>query len=219
MRLLQFLPRELDDAHLLVIGTFRDARADLDEVVVGVLAELGRELVTRRMRLEGLGEPDVGCFVELVTGLEVSPGLVAKLCERTGGNPLFLSQLVQPLAQEGDLVRFEEELDERIPQQVQEAVQWRLGQLPAHARTVLTMASVIGREFDLTVLEAASGLAVGLLVELVEQAVGFGVVVEVPRSVGRYRFAHVLVRDALYRQLGARAPGCTGQIGEALEGL
>jgi DNA-binding SARP family transcriptional activator/tetratricopeptide (TPR) repeat protein len=219
LRLLQFLARELSDAYLLIIGTFRDAKADLDEVAVGVLAELSRQPVTRRMRLEGLGEPDVGCFVERATGLEVSPRLVAKLCERTGGNPLFLSQLVQPLVQANDLVRFEEELDERVPQQVQEAVQWRLGQLPAHARTVLTMASVIGREFDLHVLHTVSGFAVGLLVELVEQAVGFGVVVEVPRTVGRYRFSHVLVREALYRQLGARRALLHKHVGEALEGL
>jgi DNA-binding SARP family transcriptional activator/tetratricopeptide (TPR) repeat protein len=219
LRLLQFLARELGDAHLLVIGTFRDAKADLDEVVVGVLAELGRQPVTHRITLEGLGEQDVGCFVERATGRETPPWLVAKLHMRTGGNPLFLNQLVQPLAQVNDLTRFEEELDERVPQQVQEAVQWRLGQLPAHARMVLTVASVIGREFDLTVLQAASGFAMGLLVELVEQAAGFGVVAEMPGTVGRYRFAHMLVRDALYHQLGARRALLHKQAGEALERL
>ncbi|MGH8907009.1 MAG: BTAD domain-containing putative transcriptional regulator [Egibacteraceae bacterium] len=89
LRLLQFLVRELADARLLVVGTFRDAKADLDEVVVGVLADLGREPVTCRMRLEGLSGKHVGHFVERVTGLDVSSALVAKLWERTGGNPLF----------------------------------------------------------------------------------------------------------------------------------
>ncbi|MGH8906256.1 MAG: BTAD domain-containing putative transcriptional regulator [Egibacteraceae bacterium] len=219
LRLLQFLARELADAHLLVVGTFRDAKADLDEVVVGVLAELGREPVTCRMRLEGLSGEHVGHFVERVTGLDVSPVLVAKLCVRTGGNPLFLHQLVQPLAEGADLVRFEEEFDERVPQQALEVVRWWLERLPAQARTVLTAASVIGPVFDLAVLHAVSGLEVGLLVELVEQAVGLGVVAEMPTAVGRYRFCHVLVRDALYRQLGARRAGLHHQVGEALEGL
>ena len=219
LRLLQFLASELADAHLLIVGTFRDARADLDESVVGALAELGRQLVTSRMRLEGLDEHDVGRFMELATGLAVSAGLVVKLHARTGGNPLFLHQLVQPLAQDGDLVRFEEELNERVPQQIQEAVQWRLGQLPEPARTVLAVASVIGREFDLEVLEASSGLERELLIDLVEQAAAFGFVVEVPRAVSRYRFAHVLVRDALYRQLGARRVRLHHQVGAALEKL
>jgi hypothetical protein len=187
--------------------------------VVGVLAELGRQPVTSRMRLEGLDKHDVGRFVELAAGLAVSPGLVAKLHARTGGNPLFLNQLVQPLAQDGDLVRFEEELDERVPQQIQEAVQWRLGQLPEPARTVLMIASVIGREFDLEVLQAASGLERGLLIDLIEQAAAFGFVAEVPRAVGRYQFSHVLVRDALYRQLGARRVRLHHQVGQALEEL
>ncbi|MGH8907008.1 MAG: hypothetical protein ACRD0K_10930 [Egibacteraceae bacterium] len=130
-----------------------------------------------------------------------------------------LSQLVQPLAERGDLVRFEEEFDEGVPQQALEVVGGWLERLPAQARAVLAAASVIGPVFDLAVLHAVSGLEVGPLVELVEQAVGLGVVAEVPRAVGRYRFCHVLVRDALYRQLGARRALLHHQVGEALEGL
>ena len=219
LRLLQFLAGELADTRLLIVGTFRDARAELGEGVVGALAELGRQPVTSRMRLEGFDERDVARFVARVAGLEVSAELVVKLHARTGGNPLFLSQLVQPLAEDGDLVRFEAELDKRVPQEAQEVVRWRLERLPEPARAVLEVASVIGREFDLTALQTASGLERGLLVELVEQAVGFGVVAEVPRTVSRYRFSHALVRDALYHQLGARRAGLHRQVGQALEGL
>jgi predicted ATPase len=127
--------------------------------------------------------------------------------------------LVQPLAQDGDLARFEGELDEGVPQQVHEVVQWRLGQLPEQARTVLATASVIGPEFDLDVVCAASGHELRLVVEVVEQAVGFGVVAQVPKAVGRYRFLHVLVRDALYHRLGARRVLVHKQVGEALERL
>lgn len=216
--LLQFLARELGDAHILVVGTFRDTKADQDQLFVGVLAELGREPVTRRMELEGLSEDHVARFVELATGIEASPVLVAKLHERTSGNPLFLSQLVLPLAEEGDLDRFEEELDERVPQEVLEAVQWRLGQLPEAARTVLMRASVMGRRFYLDVLATVSGLDEGRLLELIEQAAALGFVREEPRTANRYRFSHILVRDALYRQLsGPRRALLHQRIGETLE--
>jgi DNA-binding SARP family transcriptional activator len=89
LRLLQFLACELADAHLLVLATFRDARGDLGEVVVGMLAELGRQPVTRRIRLEGLSSDQVSRLVERTTGRQVSPVLAAKLHTRTGGNPLF----------------------------------------------------------------------------------------------------------------------------------
>jgi tetratricopeptide (TPR) repeat protein len=219
LRLLQFLARELADAHLLMIGTFRDAKADLNEGVVGMLAELDRESVTSRINLEGLSEKHVARFVELATGVRVASALVVKLWERAGGNPLFLSQLVQPLVGGDDLVRFEEKLDDYVPRQAQEVVQWRLEQLPAQASMVLAVASVIGPVFDLRVLQAVSELEVGLLVELVEHAVAFDVVVEVPQVVGRYRFSHVLVRDVLYRQLGARRARVHQLVGEVLEGL
>lgn len=222
LRLLQFLARQMDDTRLLVIGTFRDTRADINEDFAGVLVELGREPVTRRVKLDGLGKEHVACLVELAAGAEAAPpGLVAKLYERTDGNPLFLTQLVQPLARQDDpdLVRFEEELDERVPQQVQEVVQWRLRQLPEGARAILAVASVIGRDFHLNALRAVSGVAMEPLAELIEQAAGFGVVDEVPGAVGGYRFSHVLVRDALYRQLGARRARVHRQVGEALERL
>ena len=218
LRLLQFLTSALGDARILVIGTFRDAKADLDETLVGVLTELGRRLVTRRMRLEGLREQHVASFVELATGIEASPPLVAKLHKRTDGNPLFLNQLVQPLVEDRDPVRFEEELDHCVPQQVLEAVQWRLEQLPEDARTVLKTASVIGPEFSLAVLKLATGLDAGRLVELVEQATALGCLEEMPGAVGQYRFSHALVRDALYNQLsGPRRARLHWRIGEGLE--
>ena len=221
LRLLQFLAQQVGDTRLLVIGTFRDAQADLSEDFVGVLAELGREPVTRRITLDGLTKDHVARLVKLTAGAEATPGLVAKLCERTGGNPLFLTQLVQPLAgqDDPDLDRFEEAFDTHVPQQVQEVVQQRLRELPAGARAVLAVASVIGREFHLNVLQEASGVDTEPLVELIEQAAGFGVVGEAPGTVGWYRFSHALVRDALYHQLDARRARLHQQVGEALEGL
>jgi DNA-binding SARP family transcriptional activator/tetratricopeptide (TPR) repeat protein len=218
LRLLQFLAHELSDAHILVLGTLREEKADQTQALVGVLAELSREPVTYRMNLEGLSENHVARFVELATGIEASPPLIAKLYERTNGNPLFLNQLVQPLAQEGDPRRFEEELDEHVPQQVLEVVQWRLEQLSDDARIVLAAASVMGRQFPLDVLGTVSGRGAGRLLELVEEATALGFLGEVSGKVGWYRFSHVLVRDALYRQLsGPRRARLHHQIGEALE--
>ncbi|HLA18523.1 MAG TPA: adenylate/guanylate cyclase domain-containing protein, partial [Dehalococcoidia bacterium] len=85
---------------------------------------------------------------------------------------------------------------------------------------VLTIASVIGREFGLDALERVSDVSGDRLLELLEEAVAARVVAEVPRAAGRYSFSHALIRETLYEELGTtRRVRLHRQIGEVLEGL
>ncbi len=217
--LLRFLARELADARLLVVATYRDARADQSAEFVRALAELTREPVTTRLVLQGFDRPEVARFVELAAGLAVPDGFVAKLHHRTGGNPLFLKEVVLPLAEGHDLAAFERGLDEFVPQGVQEAIERRLAYIPDDARDVLDKASVIGQQFTLEVLAEVAGLAHDRLLELLDEVIALDYVAP---AIGlgdhRYRFAHVLICDALYRRLpSARRAALHQRVGEALE--
>ena len=61
---------------------------------------------------------------------------------------------------------------------------------------MLRTAAVAGRAFDLLVVERASGADAGTVDAAVESALMLGLVEA--EAVGRYRFTHALVRDALY---------------------
>jgi tetratricopeptide (TPR) repeat protein len=70
------------------------------------------------------------------------------------------------------------------------------------------------------VLERVCAEPEGRFLERVDEATVARVVAEVPGARGRMRFAHVLVRDALYDRLGAaRRARLHHRVGEALEAL
>ena len=63
---------------------------------------------------------------------------------------------------------------------------------------------MLGREFAVEVLAAMAGRAPEEVLGALEPALAASVAGEVPEAPGRLRFAHVLIRDALYEALPAR---------------
>src|SRR5207249_4175878 len=107
-----------------------------------------------------------------------------------------------------------------VPQGVREAIRRRLAPLPAPCRDALTLASVVGREFGLGALQRACALGADALLEVLGPALGREILVPDPRTAGRYRFAHALIRETIYEELGAAERArLHGRIGEVLETL
>jgi DNA-binding SARP family transcriptional activator len=180
--LLEFVARELASMRVLVVVASREA---------GSLAEVTREPVTTRLSLGGLGEQAVGDYVEAELD---SRELAAQLYERTDGNPLFLVETVRLLAAEGRIA---------IPPSLREVIARRLARLGDECSRVLMLAAVLGREFDHDALATMAGLAEEELLDALDEAMAARVVTDVPGARDRSRFAHVLIRDALYESLTA----------------
>ena len=104
-----------------------------------------------------------------------------------------------------------------VPEGVREVTTRRLWRLATPAREMLATAAVIGREFDFDVLEHVGPLAGDELVAALDEAVEARVLVEDSDRVGRYTFAHALVRATLYDGLSAlRRARLHSRVGEAL---
>jgi DNA-binding SARP family transcriptional activator len=200
---LQFLARSLREAHVVVIGAYRDTeprREALNEAI----AEARREPITRHIRLGGLDEEDVAAVVELIGGTRPSEELARAVYRETEGNPLFVGELVRLLASEG---RLEEATEGNgalsIPQGVREVIDHRLRHLSDDCKRLLTVASVLGREFMLDALERVSEQPHAQLLDLLDEAQAARVVVALPAGRSGLRFSHALIRDSLYGDLGA----------------
>jgi hypothetical protein len=218
--LLQFLARELAGARLLVVGTYREAEAARDQAVSRTLAELTREPSTQRLALVGLTVDEVTRLVALEGGAAPSGALASRLHERTGGNPFFVGELVRLLARDGEVVRSgpSDDIATRIPEAVRDVVARRLATLGERVGTVLELASVIGREFSLPVLERVADLPRDTLLDALDEAIDFGLIAADAERFDCYCFAHALTRDALYLQLSRRRLARVHQqVGEALE--
>jgi predicted ATPase len=223
LALLRFLGRELEGAGLLVVGIYRHTEVDRGHPLLATLADLTRGQHHRRLRLGGLDQREVASFVALVTGVEPSSELASAVHRQTDGNPFFVTEVVRLLASQDRLDHAETDLPALaagLPEGVRAVVAERLGRLSDGCQGVLEVAAVLGRDFQLPALEPATGLDPARLLELLEEAETARVVAAVPGGLGRWRFAHALVREVLYEGLpAARRIRLHGRVGEALEAV
>ena len=215
--LLEFVARELAEMRVLVLGLYRDLEVDPESP----LSSLDR-YASSTLRLSGLREQEVARLIEERHDVESGEGLAAAIHRETEGNPLFVGEILRLLATEG---RLEDAADGpalriSIPATVRDVIGRRLRRLSDDCKSVLTLASVLGREFDLDALAGVTDHEVEGLFDLLDEAISAGVVGEVPGAHRRLRFAHVLIRDTLYDELTAtRRMRLHRSVGEALEAL
>jgi eukaryotic-like serine/threonine-protein kinase len=220
--LLRFLAAELGGSRVLVIGTYRNVDPTVREPLTSTLAELARERVTSRIELRGLGESDIRRYIELNAKTAPPRELVEAIHRETEGNPLFVGEVVRLLAAEGSLedLKVESLWTFGIPQGVREVIGRRLSRLSPRCTQMLTLASVLGREFRLDALERVGGGHDDLLLESLDEAVGARVLAPTPGSRGTLRFAHALIRETLYDGLTTvRRVQLHRAAGDALEQL
>jgi tetratricopeptide (TPR) repeat protein len=224
LRLLQFLAQEMTDAHLLVVGTYRDVALGRGHPLARTLAEVGQQDLAHQIRLEGLSTQDVDRYIELSSGVSPPENLVQRIWSKTEGNPFFVSETIRLLITEGVLENAAEALADlqiNIPPRVRDVVRRRLEQLSDHCNKTLTMAAVYGREFSLEVIEALSDTNAERVLDDLEEATDARIIAEAkwgPGCASGYLFTHDLVREAVYDQVKTvRRKRMHGHIASVLE--
>jgi hypothetical protein len=220
LHLLRFVARELRHSPVLLLGAYRDLETRA-AAISGVFGDLAREGQT--IHLTGLSEPEIGELIERTAAVPPAQGLAAIIHQATGGNPFFAEGVVRMLTAEGRLVGDGGEMTARrlrIPEEVREAIRRRLCLLPEVAHRLLTVAALLGNDFERAVLEAAAGTPREQTIEALGEAARAAIVVETSPPLGRYRFAHALVRETLYADLSPSLRAeLHGRVGAALEAV
>ena len=215
LRLLQYFSRGLRGARVLAIGSYRDVEARLKPPVEVALQDLAREAT--RLPLRGLSESEVGRFLERLAGAAPSEELLEAVHRHTEGNPLFVDEVVRLLAAEGRLEDPSSARALRIPDAVRATISRRLAHLSDEALHVLSVASVIGRDFDVPLLAPVSAVEPDSVARLLGEAARAGIVGEAA-PFGRASFAHALFRETLYAAIPAPGRAALhGRVAEALE--
>ena len=217
--LLEFLAREIQSSPLIVLGAYRDVEVSRRHPLSQTLGSLIREQRFLRVQLSGLAEPEVEELIRKTGPVRPPPGLSATIHRRTEGNPLFVTEIIRTLPGEG----LEEGQDylTSIPEGVRDAIGRRLNLLSEGCNQALTVASVIGREFDFRLISALmDDLTEASLLELVDEALAAHVIEEVSRGEERYHFSHALIQETLSEELStSRKVRLHALIGESLEDL
>lgn len=216
--------------HIVLVGTFRDADVGVDDPLAVTLAALHRESGVERLPLRGLGDDELLDFLELIAGQPMDADGVAlrdALAAETDGNPFFVGELLRHLVANGAIYQDDggqwlATTDLRtagLPVSIREVVGQRVRSLGPEAHHVLTLASVIGRDFGLDVLERVADVDETDLIDLCDAAVNAQILRERERGDG-YTFAHALIGHTLYDDLSAaRRARVHGAVAEAIEAL
>jgi tetratricopeptide (TPR) repeat protein len=219
--LLEFLTNQVRDARLLLVATYRDVEVGRHHPLSQTLAELSRGRRSQRVLLRGLSEEDVARYLSLSAGIDPPTDLVTAVHRETEGNPFFVAEVVRLLVAEGRIGRAahsgEQSWSVSLPESVREVVGKRLSRLSEECNRILTISAVIGRDFNLPVLQRVADLATDPLIDALDEACQSRMIEELP-AIGGYRFAHALVQETLVNELSiARRVRLHRQIGEALE--
>ena len=226
--MLTHVSRHLAGARLLIVGTYRDVEVDRSHPLSAALAELRRVSTYGRVILRGLNADEVRRMLESITRESVPWGLAEAVHRQTEGNPLFVQEVVRFLAEEGLITQKEGRwrpakdtpLEMNIPEGLRDVIGKRLSLLSKECNQLLSVASVIGREFRLEVLQKVAGLSDEEVFKALEEAkkaavieerAGFGAAVT-------YRFAHAFFRQTLYEEtIAPRRIRLHQQVARALE--
>jgi class 3 adenylate cyclase len=230
--LLKHVARATVQSPLLIVGTYRETEVARAHPLAEALADLRREYPFERITLAGLDESDTGALIRAIAGHDTPPAFTRAVYGQTEGNPFFIEEVLRHLIETGVVYqqegrwRTDRHVDELgIPEGVREVIGRRLSRLSQRCYELLTIAAVVGREFDVQVLER---VAVAMepvptpdqLLAVLEEAVAARIVDEVPHGFGRYVFSHTLIREKLYTELTTnRRIQLHRRIGAALESL
>ena len=130
----------------------------------------------------------------------VSDQLVDRIADRTDGVPLFVEELTRSILESGT----DGHDNIEIPDSLQGSLMARLDRLPAPSKEVAQIASVIGREFDRSLLAEVVAFGGPVLDGALRQLLAAQLVVIGGMSHQALFFRHALIQDTAYQSLLSR---------------
>ncbi len=223
--LLEHLALELADLPILVVGTYTLEEVSTSTPLHAALARMHRRSTVESITLPSLTRDDLAALLADAGGAEAPDDLVDAVHERTEGNAFFAGEIVRELVELGGVVDesgWNPEFrlaDLAVPVGVRMVIESRFEKLQPITRTVLGLASLLGRDFSLELLEALAEVSEDDLLDAVDEAERMRLIVStVEADSVRFAFQHEMIRQTLLGQLShTRVQRLHRRVAEALE--
>jgi pilus assembly protein CpaF len=198
--LLRDLAERVGGSHMVVLGTYWDSELDSSRPFSTVLSRLLRRRRAQRIAVGRLADASVEKIVAQISETPLSPQQLIGIQAATDGNPLFVEHSSLYMAESESMLggsghgqaSFSEE-DLELAQSVRGLIGRRLERLSEPAQRMLVAAAIVGRDFDIALLEAFGELSGHELRDALEEATrGRFLTASGP---DKYHFAHDLVRQ------------------------
>ncbi|MET0391117.1 MAG: AAA family ATPase, partial [Polyangiales bacterium] len=185
---------EIGRTRILVITTTRHAASHGEHGAL--LARVVGHRSCERHLLERLRREEVISYVGSIL-TDPDQQLAAAVFAKSEGNPFFMVELARQL-------RATDQPDASalaVSDAALDLVRQRVAQLDTEARGVLSAAAVMGRSFELPLLQTITGREPNELVRCLDEALAVEVIIAAPDSVTDFAFRHELLRRVLYDAL------------------
>jgi len=198
--LLRDLAERLGSSRAVIVGTYWESELDSGRPFTPIVSRLLRRRRAQRIGLGRLTDREVEKMVAGLAETPVTPVQLLGIQAATDGNPLFVEHSYLYMAASESMLggsgrvqaSFTEE-DLELAQSVRGLIGRRLERLSEPAQRMLVAAAVVGRDFDIALLEAFGELSGHELREALDEATrGHFLINSAP---DRYRFGHELVRQ------------------------
>jgi len=216
--------------NLLFVGAYRDSDLPMTHPFVATLAALHRQTGVTRVQLTGFDEAGVLSLMEAAAGQSLDDdgvGLARAVHRETDGNPFFVTEVLRHWSETGAIQQDAAGrwfaagrlAEAALPESVRVVIGARVGRLGETAQRALSLAAVIGRDFDIDLLARATKANEDDVLNILDAGVAAALLREL-RVAGRYSFAHALIQHTLYEGLGpTRRARAHRRVAEALEEL
>ena len=195
----------------------------------GFIAPFMQRSHYRQISMPPLDPAEATALLRDHLGNDASLALLSRnIVARAQGNPFFVEELVNALVERGDFegekgaYRLKGGIDTiPLPPTVQAVIAARIDRLEENAKQVLEVASVMGREISLAVLESVCGLDQSALSRAVQQLRRSELLYDAPPFEQRLvAFRHPLIQEVAYRSLlQDRRREFHSKVAQAIEAL
>jgi DNA-binding winged helix-turn-helix (wHTH) protein/tetratricopeptide (TPR) repeat protein len=213
LRLLAYLLNDLPRMHVFLVIALRPSDMAASDSRHTELVRILSHRRCERHELPRLASLDVARYVSAQFG-EVAAELADTVFSRSEGNPFYMVELLRPF--NGQAAPSADQL--RYGGLALDAMRKRLSALPDGSRSALSVAAVIGHDFDLGLLSRVTGHSADQLLEALDSSLANDTIVASAQAPGAFAFAHDLIRELLYSELPA-SERCRLhlQVGQSLE--
>ncbi len=226
LQLLQYVCRRIRDQRIMLVAAYRDVELAEEHPLLRMLVDLNRDRISRGIKLTRFTDDYVAEVISnYLGGGSSAPEFTRLIHSRTGGNPLFVEEILRSLSEDSRIYKSPDGWTVReiggleIPLTVKALIKQRVTRLGGNALQVLTNASAIGMEFGYEILKRTTGQTEEALIVELERASKAGIVKE--KGSGNeihFLFTDEQVRDFLYGELSIiRERKTHAKIAEALE--
>ena len=201
LALLQLLAGDLHRMPVMLLCTVRDTEPS--RPLGRALGEMLRHPGAERVVVSAFDPADVAALVERLTGEAPRDEVVSALVSRTGGNPLYTTELVRLIRSEHrrQPLTAEDVQAHDVPSGIRDVLLRRVSRLPDDTQSLLMVAAVTGPELQPELLEQVAGIDTEHVLLDLEPAIAAGLVTG-PESGWGLRFGHPLIHESLYASIG-----------------